>query len=265
MARRMILSPWRSIRLIATSLLAAAPAGMPLAAQAPAGPPAIILESGLGDGAAPWKAVRKLLGETPVFAYDRPGYGGTEAATAPRDPCTIARELHARLAQGGVRPPYLLVGHSLGGRYQYAFARLFPEDVAGLVLVDATHPDHWTGMKREAPAAAQAVKLLRGLMFSRTMRREFDDQDVCMADLPQTAFAFPVRVLAKTRHEPLARAQMQRLEGRLQTDWLRLTGAAKVEPIADSGHYIQRDQPRRLAGIIRELLAAASVPAASAR
>ncbi|MBK7417536.1 MAG: alpha/beta hydrolase [Dechloromonas sp.] len=62
-----------------------------------------------------------------MFAYDRPGYGSNPASNTPRDPCTIATELRDQLRSAGLPPPYVLVGHSLGGLYQYVFARLYPE------------------------------------------------------------------------------------------------------------------------------------------
>lgn len=61
------------------------------------------------------------------------------------------------LSTVGAQPPYLLVGHSLGGQYQYAYALLFPQDVAGMLLLDPTHPDHWTSLQREAPLTAATI------------------------------------------------------------------------------------------------------------
>ncbi|HWI85715.1 MAG TPA: alpha/beta fold hydrolase, partial [Sphingomonas sp.] len=114
----------------------ALPLASPVAAQ-PRAVPTIVFESGLGDGAGVWDQMIKKLGDAaPVYAYDRPGYGRTPKPRTPRDPCSIATELHDRLRIERITPPYLLVGHSLGGQYAYAFARLFPQETAGLVLVD---------------------------------------------------------------------------------------------------------------------------------
>ena len=68
--------------------------------------------------------MEELASGQAVFAYDRPGYAGNPASEAPRDPCTVAAELRAQLRTAGLQPPYVLVGHSLGGLYQYVFARL---------------------------------------------------------------------------------------------------------------------------------------------
>ncbi|HAA15616.1 MAG TPA: hypothetical protein DCE41_29470 [Cytophagales bacterium] len=75
-----------------------------------------------------------------VVRYDRAGLGFSDGHQTPRDPETIAHELHTLLQKAGEEPPYLLVGHSLGGPYIRVFADLYPEEVAGLFFLDATHP-----------------------------------------------------------------------------------------------------------------------------
>lgn len=211
----------------------------------------IVFESGLGDGASVWrKTIAKLGGAAPVFTYDRPGYRSTPASTTPRDPCTIARELHDRLAAAGKAPPYLLVGHSLGGQYAYAFARQYPDAVAGLVLVDATPPGHLQALRNATPAAGGILKLLRATVFSGTMRREFDAQDQCLSGLPQPPLPFPVRVLVKTKGDPMGGKRLLTAERQMAQRWLVMTGARRIEPIEGSGHYIQRDRAGILADII---------------
>lgn len=210
--------------------------------------PTIVLQSGLGDGRATWDGIYgALLEKHSVFAYDRPGYGGSAPALSPRDPCTVATELHALLGSAGVEPPYILVGHSLGGLYQYAFARLFPEDTAALVLLDPTHPEHWETMQREAPGTAAMVKSLRKTLFSAAARREFDEQTHCLDRLDKSEpLSIPTRILVSTRPSPLESEGFQKMMLRLREDWLRLTGAEATEPVADAGHYLHRDAPRRV-------------------
>ena len=72
-----------------------------------------------------------------LFAYDRPGVGRSEPTDRPRDGRQIVADLRELLQQQDLKPPYLLVGHSLGGLYMQLFARLYPDEVQGLVLVDA--------------------------------------------------------------------------------------------------------------------------------
>lgn len=215
----------------------------------------VVLESGLGDGANVWDRLRGEMSGIPVFAYDRPGYGKTPATSAPRDPCTIARELHERLASAHIPPPYVLVGHSLGGQYAYAFARLYRQETRGLVLVDATPPGHWEALQKEMPAHAGALKALKALTFSRTMRGEFNAQEQCLAGLPEGSIGVPVRILLRTRDaEASGGAKLRRIDQDLARRWLALTGASQLELVDGAGHYIQRDRPEFLAKVIRQMI-----------
>ena len=226
----------------------------------PATPPArdqplIVYQAGLGDGAGVWNKVMARLPDLPQFAFTRAGYGGRPEPQSERDPCTVAAELHSALRARGLNGPYVLVGHSLGGQYQYAFARLYPSETAGIVLVDATHPDHWEAMQREAKGAAATIRVLKATAFSQTMRREFAGQGRCLDSLPPIAPTLPARILAKTRWDAVAGPEMKRFERKLQQDWLRLTGASVVQDVAGAGHYIQRDQPDAVVRAIREIAA----------
>jgi pimeloyl-ACP methyl ester carboxylesterase len=104
------------------------------------GSPTVVLESGLGGSSLDWSLVQPELSKTTrVCAYDRAGYGWSDPAPQPRSPRQIAGELHRLLTNAGVDGPYVLVGHSLGGKYVRMFAAEHPEMVAGVVLVDARH------------------------------------------------------------------------------------------------------------------------------
>ena len=108
------------------------------------GTPTVVLEAGNGTMSADWAWVQPEIAKTTrVCAYDRAGVAWSEPSPQPRDALHIAQELHTLLAEGGVRGPVVLVGHSFGGLYVREYAALFPAEVAGLVLVDATHPDQW--------------------------------------------------------------------------------------------------------------------------
>jgi predicted alpha/beta hydrolase family esterase len=102
----------------------------------------VVFESGLGNDWTPWDAIASDISrDARVFAYSRPGYGKSSAATTPRDPATIVEELRALLAHQGYAPPYILVGHSFGGTYMELFAKAHPGEVTGVVLVEPRHRD----------------------------------------------------------------------------------------------------------------------------
>lgn len=105
------------------------------------GSQAVIFENGLGGSMQWWRKVfPEIAKTTTVFAYNRPGYGNSDPVSTPRDGRHIVDELRSLLRSKGLNPPYVLVGHSLGGLYMQLFARRYPSEVEGLVLVDSTHP-----------------------------------------------------------------------------------------------------------------------------
>ncbi len=102
-----------------------------------AGSPAVILEAGIGSNSLQWSLVQKEVAAfARVCSYDRAGTGWSERRPGVRDAARISGELEALLAVAGERPPYLLVGHSLGGILARVFASRRPQDIAGLVLID---------------------------------------------------------------------------------------------------------------------------------
>ena len=105
------------------------------------GSPTIVLESGLGNDSFVWGRVQPALSRTTrVCSYDRAGYGYSDALPVPRDADHIATELHALLIQAKVVGPIVLMGHSMGGIYIRDYATRYPEEVAGLIFVDASTP-----------------------------------------------------------------------------------------------------------------------------
>ena len=107
-----------------------------------AGQPTVILEAGAGAWSIHWHAIQRQAAQLArVCAYDRAGFGWSDAGPPPRDGERIVAELHALLAGSGESGPYLLVGASRGGQYIRLYRDAYPEEVMGLVLVDAEPED----------------------------------------------------------------------------------------------------------------------------
>jgi len=109
------------------------------------GSPTVVLEGGLGEVSsmmASWVAP-DVAPTARVCAYDRAGRGWSESAGRPLDGIETATDLHTLLARAGEPGPYVLAGHSAGGIYVMSFAKLFPADVAGVVLLDSMHPEQY--------------------------------------------------------------------------------------------------------------------------
>ena len=109
------------------------------------GSPTVILESGAPATSIEWSAwvQPEVAKVTRVCAYDRAGLGWSEAGPGPRGAEQITSELHTLLQNAGIEGPYVLVGHSVGGHHVRVYADRYPDEVAGMVLVDATHPEQF--------------------------------------------------------------------------------------------------------------------------
>lgn len=220
----------------------------------------VVFENGLGGTLDWWaKVFPELAKDTSVFAYNRPGYGRSELMPTPRDGAHVVDELRALLQSKGIKPPYVLVGHSLGGLYMQLFARRYPEEVGGLVLVDSTHPAQAKGQGslENWPAWFQAVFKLTA---SPVMKQELQALDATgdeVLALPSFT-GKPVIVLSALQpmkvSSPLAddsnakRKDLVRLYPGAQQIWV------------DSGHGIPLEQPEAVVAAIREVLAHAMSP-----
>ncbi|HUV89864.1 MAG TPA: alpha/beta hydrolase [Anaerolineae bacterium] len=106
------------------------------------GSPTVVLEAGAGDFSLTWELVQPEVAQTTrICAYDRAGLGWSQRGPEPLTVENTVEELHTLLTNGGIEGPYVLVGHSLGGAYVRAYAFRYPEEVVGMVLVDASHED----------------------------------------------------------------------------------------------------------------------------
>jgi pimeloyl-ACP methyl ester carboxylesterase len=140
----------------------------------PTSPCVVVFEAGSRGTIDKWgRVLDDVARDATVFAYHRPGYGNSDAPTTPRDGRTIVEELRQVLRHKGLMPPYVLVGHSLGGLYMQLFARAHPDEVRGLVLVDAVYPREI----RRTDDFPWTTRLAGRLLFSRTVWREVEQID----------------------------------------------------------------------------------------
>jgi pimeloyl-ACP methyl ester carboxylesterase len=152
------------------------------------GSPAVILESGLGDTYVSWRKVQPEIAKfTRVCSYDRAGLGYSDPTPQPRTSRVIAQQLHGLLETAAIAPPYVLVGHSMGGYDVRLYASLYRSEVAGIVLVDSSHPDQEARLPPE-------LKNMEGTQLRESEFLEFT-----------TPFGLP-RLLSLCEDDPVARA-----------------------------------------------------------
>ncbi|MBI3582412.1 MAG: alpha/beta hydrolase [Nitrospinae bacterium] len=107
------------------------------------GNPVVVLLSGYGaDIDTSWSRIfPEVKTISTVFAYNRFNYGNSDKVDVPQTGTAIIASLRSLLREKRLKPPYVLVGHSLGGVYVQLFTRQYPKEVAGVVLIDSAHPD----------------------------------------------------------------------------------------------------------------------------
>jgi pimeloyl-ACP methyl ester carboxylesterase len=107
------------------------------------GTPTVVMDSGLGGTVLDWQLVQPEVAKfTRVCTYDRGGMGWSDPGAQPRTSQQIVKELNTLLGNGGVQGPYVLVGHSFGGTNMQVYAGQYPDEVAGMVLVDSALEDN---------------------------------------------------------------------------------------------------------------------------
>lgn len=128
-----------------------------IACQGSGAGPTVILDAGIGETSLTWALVQPEVARfAKVCAYDRAGVGWSDASPKPRSVPVMVEELHALLERAGLKGPFVLVGHSLGGVISRQYAALYPKEVSGLVLVDSAHEDQFR--RYPEPVVASTVR-----------------------------------------------------------------------------------------------------------
>ncbi len=218
-----------------------------------AGEPTIVFESGLGDGMDSWtKVYNDLAASHHVFAYDRPGYGRhltldrsyDSDRDGKRTGDEVARHLHDVLAQAGVKPPYVLVGHSVGGMYSLSFAQMYPGEVAGIVLVDARLPGFTEACEQAHVGLCDIPGVLK-LTLNEPMRSEAFGMAKTDASIgaPAQFGPYPVTVIAATKPSPGASEGFQDVWRATARQFAaRVTNGRYVE-VPATAHYVHQEHP----------------------
>jgi pimeloyl-ACP methyl ester carboxylesterase len=212
--------------------------------------PTVVFEAGLGNDSTTWKSVAgPIAAFARVVLYDRLGLGQSAQLKDTRAAITadqVASRLHALLAAADIHPPYILVGHSLGGLYMQMFARKYPKEASGVVLLESSSTEAPSALKTRAKLAPETAAYLEeeGVAESnRQVRNAGPFPDV------------PLTVIAATDHGPYFREWEPTLM-RLQQQLTALSPQGSLIVAQGSGHDVQLDRPETVIEAVRRMAAA---------
>ena len=226
------------------------------------GTPPVVFESGLGEDVSTWESVQpEIAKSTLTLAYERKGLGLSSPATGRRDGLTLAAELHELLQVKKLKPPYVLVGHSLGGAVVQVFASRYPKEVAGLVLVD---PEDGRIVERLKAAltkqewAARDQALAKYGPMPPAIKVEYDDMVQSGAEVEsiEKLGKIPIVLLSGTQVDPSfpGNPVEQRIKLELHRQFMDKNPQTKQILVPESRHYIQNDAPEKVIEAIRRVL-----------
>jgi pimeloyl-ACP methyl ester carboxylesterase len=212
--------------------------------------PTVIFESGLGNDSTTWKSIAgPIAAFARVVLYDRVGLGRSSQLRDTRTPITadeVASRLHALLAAADIHPPHILVGHSLGGLYMQMFARKYPKEVSGVVLLESSSTEAPGELKTRAtlvPGTAAFLEEEGVAVSNQEVRSAGPFPDV------------PLTVIAATDHGPYFREWEPTLM-RLQQQLAALSPQGSLIVAQGSGHDVQLDRPQIVIEVVRRVAAA---------
>ncbi|MDH3355379.1 MAG: alpha/beta hydrolase [Chromatiales bacterium] len=217
----------------------------------------VVFENGLDGKMNSWnKIVPEISREATTFAYNRSGYGRSDPVSTLRDGLHIIDELRSLLRSNGLKPPYVLVGHSFGGLYMQLFARRYPEEVTGLVLVDSTHPNHFKG-KGSIDNWPAWIRLAFLSYLSSTAKEELNLINITGDEvLALPSFTGKPVIVLSALWPMEEKSTISDDANEKRKDIVNLyTGSKQVW--VDSGHDIPKEKPESVIKAIREVLQSA--------
>ena len=239
------------------------------------GAPAVVIDQGAGLSVEQgllrphllgWpRVLREVQKTTRVLMHDRAGLGFSDEPRTPRASSDMVAALRTVLRRAEVPPPYILVGHSIGGLNVRVFASRYPREVAGVLLVDASHPDQWERIADVVPSlGAIEPGLARRLRAGPGSSISIEKIDFMTSAHEARASGelgdTPLIVLTRSPHAIIphlgaaASERLGRVWSELQRELLGLSRRSTHIIASQAGHNIQLDEPQLVIDAIARLL-----------
>lgn len=227
--------------------------------------PTVVLDAGMGDTSTSreWSSIQQSVAAfTQCCGYERSGLGTSEAGSGQYTSLRAVEELHSLLHSAEIAMPVVLVGHSLGGLHAQLFAMRYPDEVAGLVLIDATHEDHFGWLERNLLSDDEMDEQRR---MAAGDNPEGIAMDAALSVLQQARWRLDVPLIVLMRDSVPSEEQppewTSERETRLlatwrdvQTDLASRSPQGRLVVAEGSGHNIQRYRPDLVIEAIREVV-----------
>lgn len=229
------------------------------------GGPTVILINGSGGPLEGWyKIFPKLAESSSVVAYNRFGIGGSDKPSEPQHGIAIVESLRELLSVLHIQPPYLLVGHSLGGLYANLFARLYAKEVIGVVLLEASHPNDLALDQHQGKFIKSMNKML-GLFDSFSKTKKLGEVNYVKETVEQINRSIPfpdiplyVVTGGKKAHKWLMPTEVYTIRMENQKDYVRLSNQGKQVFAPSSGHFPQITDPEIVIKTVKDCIQSVS-------
>ncbi|WHX98030.1 alpha/beta hydrolase [Neobacillus sp. DY30] len=223
------------------------------------GKPNIVLINGGSGPIEGWmKIIQKISESSSVFSYNRFGVTGSDKPKEPQDGLTIVRTLREALTIAGFEPPFILVGHSLGGLYANLYARLYPNEAAGIVFLESSHPrdlslNEYQG--RTIKAINKVFTMFDSLSSHKQLNevnfvKETVNQIYQLDDFPE----IPVYVITGGQENRMMPEEVRKKRLENQLELLSLSRNSKHIVAENSGHFPQLSEPMVVIDTIRDCI-----------
>ena len=211
----------------------------------------VILDAGLGGTSEDWSKVQpEVANFSKVFSYSRAGLGKSEKASIPRTCKDIIEDLRSFLSSVNLNPPYILVAHSWSGINARWFASQYPEEIAGMVLIDAVHENKYEQFEK----ILSEEKANRMWAFVKDPSKNDENIDrmasIEQVHCKQILFDFPLIILTRAADSD----ELSKIETDLQAEFLKLSTNSRQYFSKHNDHFIQNLEPELVIDSIRQVI-----------